>query len=182
MKKIFNKIIDAFFCHQKSKESFTVVEKPIELKEWCNQWKKELSLKIYIVEHSRESFTNLEDIVNYLKKNQMILFNKLMERIYPFYLGEQGRFCEDPDWLSKDEYDEALKNADMPKIHEVDELLNLIKPRCFWIDKKLNGVYPIKVEFDCTWDEEHGFDFIIYKGNVLSVEEMDELELAQPMQ
>ena len=42
------------------------------------------------------------------------------------------------------------------------------------------GVYPIKVVFDCSWDIEHGVSVFIYKENVLSLEEMD--EIAQHLQ
>ncbi len=168
---MFKKIINTILSRQKTEKYNSIVRTPIDLIEWCEQWKKNLLISIsYDSEINGSPFVELNDIVNYLQKEQIILLKELLSKIYSFYVEERIKYMEDlKDWSIKDEFFEI----NMPELHAAEELLNLIEPDYFWIGEKHNGAYPIGVVFQCSWDEEHHLGVIMYNGKVLSIGDAD---------
>jgi hypothetical protein len=65
--------------------------------------------------------------------------------------------------------DEELERF-MPNINEINDLKNLIGLLNVHImNVHKDGMAYFGLEFDCTWDEEHGFGVMIYKNNVVEL-------------
>lgn len=97
---------------------------------------------------------------HYIVENQNTIRDTVLEVLFRNYKDLQEYYGYEGEELERF----------MPDINEINELKNLIGLLNVHImNVYKDGMAYFGLEFDCTWDEEHGFGVMIYKNNVVEL-------------
>jgi len=73
-----------------------------------------------------------------------------------------------------DGYDAEEREALMPDVTSVQELSSLIDLKAIWVHQITKSGLPyVGLEFDCTWDEEHGLGILMNGIRVVEIGDAD---------
>lgn len=102
--------------------------------------------------------SELRDTYDFIVSNQEEIKNVILQELFEEYSGFQAKYCDDED----DEF--------MPDLTCVNDLKPLISlARVHILDVIKDGIAYIGFEFDCPWDEEHGFGVMLFKNKVVAM-------------
>lgn len=94
---------------------------------------------------------------DYLVENQGKLADLILSALLKRY----------PDIQTEYGYEEDEKAGYMPDAADIDALAGLLTPLTIFLHPVVRDDLPyIGVEFDCTWDDEHGFGVMLYGDRV----------------
>lgn len=108
---------------------------------------------------------------------------EIHERGYHYLISQQKEILESmldavfenyTIWQEKYGYDEQAKALYMPDILNAVELKPLLRPQNIHIlDVEMEQMPYIGVEFECTWDREHGVGIMLYKNTIVEIGSAD---------
>lgn len=122
----------------------------------CNDYFKE-TLNLGLVVFNKKSEVTIEHkkTYDYIIDNQKDIFNLVIDSLFEEY--------------PKIQEESMLDDELMPNIKSADELIQMIKPVAIEIYDNKNDEPHFGIEFNCTWDEEHGVGVQINGTDVISI-------------
>lgn len=124
------------------------------------EYKYEIGLNI-----GGDCFVNRISIIHengysYLINEQENLLNLILEKILIQY----------PIWQETFKYEEEEKDMYMPNISDKSQLKKLISPSKIFIHNiSVDNLPYIGIQFNCTWDDEHGLGILCYKNRIIKM-------------
>ena len=137
-------------------------EGTIKLVDWDNFFETEQTLTLNIGgDCIVDELTDVhENGYRFLLDHQAEILKTSIDEIYDHY----------PIWQEEYSYEEEEKSLLMPDITDMEDLKSLLKPRRIYIlDTKLDNLPYLGIEFQCSWNEEHGVGVMLYKDRVIKV-------------
>lgn len=145
-------------------------EGEITLEHWEEIFKLTKSITIEIgadkVMHDEDKEITQEHILAYqfILDNQKDILIAIFEELLKVY----------PKWQDDYGYDEDDKAEFMPYINTIEDLYRLIKPiGIHIICQSKESISYVGYEFDCTWDDEHGFGAMLHKDRIVEIGQAD---------
>lgn len=97
---------------------------------------------------------------SFLIKEQADLLDIILEQILLFY----------PNWQEEFGYEDDDKDDYMPDIYEKWQFKKLIFPvKIFIHDVSKDDMPYIGIQFNCTWDDEHGLGIMCHNKRILKI-------------
>lgn len=97
---------------------------------------------------------------NYLVEHQKEIESNVLKAMASAY----------PEWQVDYGYDADEIEEYMPNIQEEKDLLKLINlSNVYLINEYKDGIAYLGLEFECTWDDEHGLGVMMYKDRVVDI-------------
>jgi hypothetical protein len=137
-------------------------EGTIKLDNWDNYYETDLKLVLNIGgDCIVDEITDIhENGYRYLLDNQVDILRIVIDEIYSHYAR----------WQEEYGYDEEEKRLIMPNMNDKQGLREILKPiRIFILDIESGGLPYIGIEFQCSWDEEHGLGVMFHENRVVEI-------------
>lgn len=141
--------------HDTNGKEYYTFDGKIKLEDCNDYFKETLNLGLGVLNKKNEVTIEHKNTYDYIVNNQKNILNLVINSLFDEY----------PKMQEESMLDDEL----MPNIKSTDELIQMIKPVAIEIyDNKDNKPY-FGIEFNCTWDEEHGLGVQIIGTDIISI-------------